>query len=129
MSDSDTIFDPAAGWPFPRKEGDTMDTQTETTKGTGRRGARGARGRQDRSGQEKVIRMKELTDRIPHLVSLHNKAKEASTDLSSAVKSIAEKSGLLASVVRRLIVAKAGDNFDEKKKEAEQLSLAFDEIA
>jgi len=108
--------------------------QTDTTTDTSKRRPRGngeskARGRQDRAGQEKVIRMQELTERLPHLVSLHNTAKDAAEDFSSAVKSIAEKSGLLSSVVRRIVTAKAGDNFDEKKKEAQQLSLAFDELA
>lgn len=106
-----------------------MQTGTETSTGNGKRRSTGARGRQDRAGQEKVIRPGELKERLPHLIALHNTAKEASKDLSDAVKSVAEKSGLLASVVRRLVVAKAGDNFEEKKKEAEQLSLVFDEVA
>lgn len=92
-------------------------------------GRRGARGRQDRSGQEKVIKTKELEDRLPHLISLKNKAADAAKDFSSAVKSVAEKSGLLASVVRKVVIAKAGDSFDEKKKEAEQLELVFGKVA
>lgn len=89
---------------------------------------RGARGRQDRSGQEKVIDMSKLDERMAHLIKLHNGARASNKDLSDAVKAVAEKCGLLASVVRKLVVAKAGDNFDEKKKEAAQLALAFDEI-
>ncbi len=100
----------------------------ERIDGAAERAVRGARGRQGRDKQEKVIRMKELDDRIPHLVSLHTKSKDAAKDYSDAVKAVAEKSGLLASVVRRFVVAKAGQNFDEKKKEAEQLSLVFDEL-
>src|SRR5579885_2803699 len=94
----------------------------------GRGRKRQARGRQDRGGQEKVIKIDELKSRLPHLVSLHNKAREAAKDLSSAVKAVAEKSGLLATVVRKAVVAKAGDSFDEKAKEAEQLELVFGEI-
>lgn len=91
-------------------------------------GAGRARGRQDRSGQEKVIDMSKLTERLPHLVKLHTASKDANADLSSAITTVAEKSGLLASVVRRVVVAKAGENFDEKKKEAEQLELVFAEL-
>jgi hypothetical protein len=99
-----------------------MQEQIETSK-TGRRG-RGV-GRQDRSKQEKVIKLSELDDRMTHLISLYNKSTEASKDLSDAIKAVAEKAGLLASVVRRLVTAKAGDNFDERKREVKQLSLAF----
>jgi len=91
-------------------------------------GRRSARGRQDRSGQKKAIDMSKLTDRLDHLVNLHGRAKTAARDLSDAVKAVAEKSGLLASVVRKVVVAKAGEGFEDKKKEAAQLALAFDEI-
>ncbi len=93
------------------------------------RAKRGARGRQDRSGQEKVIDKAKLLERMDHLVDLHNRARASGKDLSDAIKAVAEKSGLLASVVRKLVVAKASETFDEKKKEAEQLALMFDEVA
>lgn len=92
------------------------------------RGGRSARGRQDRSGQEKVIDKTHLVEKVPYLVELHTRARDAQKDLSGAIKAVAEKSGLLASVVRKIIVAKAGESFDEKKKEAEQLALMFDEV-
>lgn len=92
------------------------------------RGGRSARGRQDRSGQEKVIDKTALVEKLPHLVKLHTTAKEAGKDLSDGIKKVAEKSGLLASVVRKIVVAKAGESFEEKKKEAEQLALMFDEV-
>lgn len=88
---------------------------------------RGARGRQDRSGQEKVIDMSKLNDRMAHLVKLHTSAREEAKAFSDAVKSVAEKSGLLASVVRKVVTARAGEAFEEKKKEAEQLALVFGE--
>lgn len=95
-------------------------------------GARGRRkaapGRQDRSGQEKVVKLKEFEDRVPHLVSLYNAQKTAAKDFSDAVKAVAEKSGLYASVVRKGVVAKAGDNFEERQKEATQLELVFDRL-
>ena len=87
-----------------------------------------ARGRQDRSGQEKVIEVAKLIEKLPHLQGLYNTAKEANKDFSDAVKAVAEKSGLLASVVRKIVVAKAGENYDDKKKEAEQLEMVFGEL-
>ena len=93
------------------------------------RAQRSARGRQDRSGQEKVIDKSHLVEKLPQLVQLHTRAKDSGKDLSDAIKKVAEKSGLLASVVRKIVVAKAGEAFDEKKKEAEQLALMFDEVA
>jgi hypothetical protein len=88
---------------------------------------RSTKGRQDRSGQEAVIKMAALDERMPHLVKLHGNAKDASKDFSQAVKAVAEKSGLLASVVRRFVTAKAGEHFEDKQKEAYQLSLVFGE--
>jgi hypothetical protein len=43
------------------------------------------------------------------------------------VKRVAEKSGLLASVVRSVVSASANDKFEDKKKNAQQLALAFEE--
>ena len=96
------------------------------TAAVGGNGSRKARGRQDPAGQEKVIEEAKLHDRIPHLVRLLKTSEEASTAFSEAVKAVAEKSGLLASVVRTFVKAKAGENYDEKKKEVEQLHLVFE---
>lgn len=108
--------------------GEHAETALDKIPGARGRSKKTARGRQDRGGQEKVIKLKELEDRLPHLVSLKNKASEAAKDFSSAVKAVAEKSGLLASVVRKVTIAKSGDNFDEKAKEAEQLELVFGKV-
>lgn len=101
-----------------------MEHISESLPGRGRN----ARGRQDRSGQEKVIEVAKLTEKLPHLQSLYTTAKDANKDLSDAIKAVAEKSGLLASVVRKIVVAKAGENYDDKKKEAEQLEMVFGEL-
>lgn len=85
-------------------------------------------GRVDADGQEAAISMDPIKDRIENLVRLCESAKAASNDFSEAIKDTAEKSGLLASVVRKFVVAKAGEKFDDKKRECEQLSLLFDDI-
>lgn len=103
-----------------------MDARTETTKGNGK-GA-GTRGRKNRDNQEAVIEIAALRKMLPQLITLKNNADSAASDLNDAIKAAAEKSGLLASVVRKVVVASAGENFEEKKREVEQLSLAFEEI-
>lgn len=88
----------------------------------------GARGRKDQ-GQEAVIKLESLQTRIPELVKLHIKAAEASQDFNDAVKTVAEKSGLLAATVRKYVKARAGDKFDDEKTKAQQLALVFEEVA
>ena len=103
-----------------------MDTQTETE-------APKKRGRKPKAriedGQEKVIHMETLKTREQQLISLFETAKSAKQDLSDAVKKCAVDSGLLSKVVRQYITAKAGEKFDERKLECEQLSLVFAEAA
>lgn len=96
-----------------------MQTQTTET--------RSARGRVD-NGQEAVINLESLTTRMPDLLKLKAAADDAKTDYADAVKATAEKSGLLASTVRKYVNARAGDNFDEEKTKVEQLALVFEEV-
>ncbi len=98
----------------------------DTSKGNGS-GTKAPRGRKDASGQEAVIKTKELKTRIDELVKLKKAADEAAVEFNDAVKAAAEKSGLLASVVRKVVTASAGENYEEEKRKAEQLSLAFEE--
>lgn len=94
---------------------------------SGRR-RRQVKGRQDAEKQEKKIEMKKLVDRLDELVKLHNAQKEAGVEYSDAVKAAAEASGLQASVVRRFVAAKVGNNFDDRKRDAQQMALVFDEV-
>jgi hypothetical protein len=96
---------------------------------TGGRRRRQVKGRQDAAKQEKKIEIQKLDEKMDHLVSLHTACKEAGTNFSDAIKAVAESSGLQASVVRRFVAAKAGENFGDRKRDAEQLALVFDEIA
>ena len=100
-----------------------MDTATQAATAISK-----ASGRRDKQGQEVVIKMKELEERIVDLVELHIKAGRAKDALNDAIKGAAEKCGLQASVVSKFVSVRAGENFQEKKRDAEQLMLCFDEI-
>lgn len=83
-------------------------------------------GRQDSEGQEAVIKHKVIKDREEELVQLYNKAAEAASDLSEAIKKAAEDSGYNAGAVKKRIAAIANDNWDAQKKKAAQLALIFE---
>lgn len=87
------------------------------------------KGRKDADKQEVVIEPKHFKDKIGHLVKLKKAADAANRDFNDAVKAVAKKSGFLATVVRKVSVAKAGEGFEEAKRVAEQLDLAFEEAA
>jgi ABC-type uncharacterized transport system substrate-binding protein len=82
-------------------------------------------GRKDKQNQEAVIKLSEVHDKIDNLIALHKTASEASACLNEGIKKIAEKSGLLASVVRKYVIARAGENFEEEQRKVEQLNLIF----
>lgn len=87
-----------------------------------------AQGRKNKEGQEVPINFEPVQNRIDELVRLKSKADDASEALSDAIKKTAEDSGLLATVLRRFVNARAGERFVEKKREVSQLSLVFDEV-
>jgi hypothetical protein len=88
----------------------------------------GAKGRKDRAGQEAVIKLAPVRERVDELVVLYQTYKQSGEDLNEGIKALAEASGLMAAVIRKFIVARAGENFTEKKREADQLSLVFEEV-
>lgn len=88
----------------------------------------GAQGRKDAQKQEKVIDLKIIKDRLVELKSLHSKSKDAGVAFGEAIKKAAQDSGLNASAVRKFVMAHAGDSLAERKRDAEQLSLLFDEV-
>ena len=91
-----------------------------------KRGRGRGKGRQDRSGQETVKDITKLNEDMAKLLKLRSALSDASTDYSEAVKKTAERSGFLASVVRRLADAKHGDKFDDVKRMVDQLGEAFE---
>ncbi len=102
-----------------------METQTPDL--VKQAGTKGARGRKDQ-GTEAVIKLGVVKERIDNLVKLYNAAATAKDDFSSAVKAVAEKAGLLSTVVNKFVAARAGENFEESKAKAQQLALVFEEV-
>ena len=100
-----------------------MDAVTETSNAI-----RKARGRKDGGGQEAVISTKPLKDKLRELEELKKKSDAAKDRLNDAIKAIAEQAGLLASVVRKLVNARSGDNYEQEARKVEQLGIVFDEI-
>jgi hypothetical protein len=92
------------------------------------RALRGAAGRKDANKQEKPIDLKVLKDRAPELIRLLKKQKDVSIEVSDAFKKAAQDSGLNVSSVRSYFSARAGDNFKDRQRNAEQLALLFDEL-
>ena len=87
-----------------------------------------AKGRKDSTGQEDVIKTKPLKDAIDDLIALHGKKQNANDKFNAAVKAVAEKSGLLSSVVRKLVNARAGDKWEEESRKVVQLGIVFEEV-
>lgn len=106
-----------------------MDARTE---GMEKRNAMGksVKGRKDKDGTDAVIKTKPLKASIRELGTLKAKADEAKNKLNDAIKAVAEKSGLLSSVVRKFVNACSGDrgHFDDEVRKVEQLSIAFEEV-
>lgn len=106
-----------------------MDMRTE---GVDARQKAKPRGRKDRDRDDgEAIKLEPLKKSLRELGQLAMKAADANANLKDAVKKVAEKSGLLSSVVRRLVKAHSGDSdhFADEKRKAEQLGIVFDEIA
>lgn len=79
--------------------------------------------------QEAVIRLEELNPlAIETMLTDFRNAKEAATVLDESVKAWATKAGIQSSVLRKFIAARASEGFADKKRDAQQLSLLFEEI-
>lgn len=104
-----------------------MQAGTDTTKGNGK-GKNAGKGRQGAEKQTMAKQPKVIADRIDELVRLHAAAKSASEKAQDAITKAAEDSGYLASSVKKLVTARAGDKFEEKHREVEQQMELFDEV-
>jgi hypothetical protein len=79
--------------------------------------------------QEAVIRLSELNPlAMETMLTDFRNAKEAATILDESVKAWALKAGSQSSVLRKFIAARASEGFADKKRDAQQLALLFDEI-
>jgi|GEM_PF-6786473 len=105
-----------------------MEMQQRTIAESGRRQTRGRR-EKTADHQEAVIRLEELNPlAITTLVADYRSAKEAATVFADGIRAQAEKAGIQAPVLRKFVVARAGENFADKKRDAQQLSLLFEEL-
>ena len=102
-----------------------MEANTETNGKSKRK----AKGRKDEEKQEAVIKTGALAVKADELVRLYKAQEYAANDFAEAIKTTAETAGLHAKNVRSFIIAKAGEKFEEKKAQVEQLALIFEEIA
>lgn len=87
------------------------------------------KGRMDADKQPAVKKPEIIAERIDELVDLHSKAGEAAERAKEAITKAAEDAGYLASAVRKIVVAKAGEKFEEKHREVEQQFELFEELA
>lgn len=87
-----------------------------------------AKGRKSSDGTEDVIKVKPLKEAIAELETLKTKADAAKDRLNDAIKAVAERSGLLSKVVRKLVNARHGEGFEDAKREVDQLAIVFDEV-
>lgn len=86
------------------------------------------RGRRDKDGTEHTITLQPLRKKLKHLMTLKESSDAAREQLSKAVKGVAEETGLMSAVVRKLVNARCGERFDDERRAAEQTALIFDEI-
>lgn len=84
--------------------------------------------RKDADKQKQVIKLSVVSDRKRELVEQYGKLREQQQEFDEAIKACAEASGLQASVVRRFIVATQKEQVDDKNRDADQLSLLFEEV-
>lgn len=106
----------------------TQQSNLDISVKRGRKSNGKALGRKDADKQEKVIELKIVRDRIDELIDLHNAAADAGAKFGNAIKSTAEKSGLLSATVRKFVVARAGEEFAETARRVQQLALVFEEV-
>ena len=92
-------------------------------------GKRKAKGRKDEDKQEVVIKTEALAVKADELVRLYKAQENAAKDFGDAIKATAETAGLHAKNVRSFVIAKAGEKFEEKKAQVEQLALIFEEVS
>lgn len=83
-------------------------------------------GRTGRDGQEAIMKLDPVKKNLDTLVDLHKLVKSYQEDLNNGIKETAEAAGVNASVVKKYIVAKAGENFADKVREIEQLAFIFE---
>lgn len=104
-----------------------MDTATVDEVNTSHTQRR-AKARKDASGQEATIKLDAIRERIDHLVLSYRHASDAAETFSEDVKAVAEKAGINAAAVKKFVVARAGEHFEDKKRDVMQMALVFEHV-
>lgn len=104
-----------------------MQAGTDEAKGNGK-GKNAGKGRQGAEKQTMAKKPKVVADRVDELVRLQRAAAEASEIAKDAIAKCAEDSGYLASAVKKIVSARAGEKFEEKHREVQQQAELFDEV-
>lgn len=89
-------------------------------------GSRG--GRRDRDGGEETIKIKPIKDSAKEVMRLMRRADDAKTELSDAIKALAERSGTNASNLKRLFKASFKGNFTDVRRDVDQQSVLFEQV-
>jgi hypothetical protein len=88
-----------------------------------------ARGRKSADGQEQVIKLKPMREALVNLLALKDEKDSAAAAFNEAVKAVAVRANLNASAVKKLVVAKSGDDFDDRNRIVQQTAELFSEFA
>ena len=80
------------------------------------------------SALAKGIKLNEIRGGTDELERLCSRKIDAAEDFTNAVKLIALKAGIDASVLSTFITAKVNDTLKKKQNQAEQLALLFEEL-
>ena len=89
----------------------------------------GVPGRKDSTGVEKEVRATALKKHVKELEDLYQKKKDAGDAYKLAIKAVAEKSGMMGTVVAQVIKARMQDKVEDMQRETAQLALCFDQLA
>lgn len=87
---------------------------------------RKAKGRKDGDGQEAVITLDPLRERMDELKTLWHGARSAQIEYSDAIKATAEACGLNAPAVRMFVDAHCSNKVAQRRRNVQQLSLLFE---
>jgi hypothetical protein len=85
-------------------------------------------GRKDATGQEAVIELDIVRNRLPELCGLLRTSLAANVELNEAIKACAEDSGLIAAALKRFVTARVKDKAAERRRDAAQICMMFDEL-
>lgn len=78
--------------------------------------------------KSKVIELEKIRDSIFELEHLYTTKNEAGRDFTNAIKRVAGKAGVSASVLNQYVASRAQGKMLEKREFTEQLTLLFNEI-